>query len=602
MAGKKIPIDIDIGVKGQKDVENLNKALSKTEDALDDVESAGAGFAKKMIADADKLEAKFNDAKRSAELLGNAIGPELAAKIGQNKLETIALDMQKVGLSSDMVEADIDQLAASIKHLDEIGDRMGGPQKGLKDIGDAADKAQGSSAAASTAIGGIGNSITELPGAGALGPVAESFGMLAENALEGDANVRQLGTALGVMGGTAVVMWGVSKAMASIAESKAFHAEQAQSFADAIEEVGEGVGAVNKVLSETRGIVGRSGGIFGSGVLEGTKDVTEQLINAGVSFDEFASAVADGGPALDLVTGKLRDKKKALEDEQLALQKSGDFSKELNNEIQALGDAIEITAETHEDYASTLDKETAYSNWATESANKLAGGLKKVTGEADDATVESDGLARSLEDVEVQFTDLVSALDASDALRNAQGTFRDLKTAADEAFYAAASGADDAMVKQSEYLQAIDDTKRMVLGLSEEIGNIPESVTTSIITMIDEGKMAEAERRILALTAARQVYINAIARGGGGLQSGNSHTGSRFAAGETKFVVPGQVFTPDSPGRLASVEESQRMMRPASDGGGGVTLVFSPTIYGTPSDEMMRKMAGDIQRILRESQ
>ena len=112
---------------------------------------------------------------------------------------------------------------------------------------------------------------------------------------------------------------------------------------------------------------------------------------------------------------------------------------------------------------------------------------------------------------------------------------------------------------------------------------IPVEKVTAVLADIDEMSVEDAQRaldeasvgrtvRIDADTHAANAKINALISKINGARSlaqiptphyvaapEPSHVGSRFAAGETKMVVPGQVFTPDRPGRLASVEESGRL-------------------------------------------
>jgi len=80
-----------------------------------------------------------------------------------------------------------------------------------------------------------------------------------------------------------------------------------------------------------------------------------------------------------------------------------------------------------------------------------------------------------------------------------------------------------------------------------------------------------------------------------------SHVGSRFAAGETKIVVPGQVFTPDVSGVMSSVEESARMtsgdqrdgQRPSS---GQQMQMPGPEYWAKAGEEMALGYARRMQR------
>jgi len=76
-----------------------------------------------------------------------------------------------------------------------------------------------------------------------------------------------------------------------------------------------------------------------------------------------------------------------------------------------------------------------------------------------------------------------------------------------------------------------------------------------------------------------------------------SHVGSRFAAGDTKIVVPGQVFTPDAPGVMSSVERSNRMTGAAGSGGPQpITVEMSEPDWSSIAREMAREFAKTMQR------
>jgi len=266
----------------------------------------------------------------------------------------------------DAAAADAD---TALKALDDTKIVIDVDADKLDQVKHKADDATGSSRAASTAIGGIGNSVSELPGVGALGPLAESFGQLTENALEGEASIGDMGKAIGVLGGTAVVMFGIQKAMKSIAETDAFNEEQAEDYADAIKEVGEGAKAVLETLKKTGEVTGRAGGLFGTGVFEGTKNITKLLLDAGVTADEFADAVSKGGPALDIVTGKLRVMRNAA----AAVDNKDVFD---DARVKQYDEAIEIVTESHGNYADAVATTTTNQEFANTSTRGAVEGLE----------------------------------------------------------------------------------------------------------------------------------------------------------------------------------------------------------------------------------
>jgi soluble cytochrome b562 len=207
-------------------------------------------------------------------------------------------------------------------------------------------------------------------------------------------------------------------------------------------------------------------------------------------------------------------------------------------------------------------------------ARYAASGIEEAGDEAEETTTE----VAELEDA---FAGLREEMSDRSAFLSIQDDFDTIAVKGAEAMQAAADGSEDAASKAREYEQAQIDLKGSVLDYSEAVGDIPEDQVTDILALIDEGSITEAERRLASLERVRNVRVQVqtagtstyVPSGSGG--GGYSHVGSRFAAGETKQVVPGQVFTPDVPGRMASVEESRRMLSGQSTGGTMQPLIIN---------------------------
>lgn len=207
-------------------------------------------------------------------------------------------------------------------------------------------------------------------------------------------------------------------------------------------------------------------------------------------------------------------------------------------------------------------------------ARYAASGIKDAGDKADDTTTEIDDLKDSFADLRNEMSDRSAFLSMGDE-------FDTLAKRGEDAWNAAAEGSEDAEAKARDYEQAQIDLKGSVIDYAEEVGNIPEDQVTDILALIDEGAIAEAERRLASLERVRITRVSVQTAGtstyvpSGSGSGGYSHVGSRFAAGETKQVVPGQVFTPDVPGRMASVEESRRMLSSQSTGGTMQPLIIN---------------------------
>ena len=129
-----------------------------------------------------------------------------------------------------------------------------------------------------------------------------------------------------------------------------------------------------------------------------------------------------------------------------------------------------------------------------------------------------------------------------------------------------------------------------ILAYVGRVNGIPEEKVTEAQAALDRGSVDEAKRIIdteldkavanpsvqpVGLETARNrieailgrtvnLAVSTYVPGGSGGR--RSHTGSRFEAGETKQIIPGQVFTPDTPGRMSSPGESKRMIEAAMGG------------------------------------
>ena len=156
MADKNLKFTLDFIAKtaGLKDSAQLAEKLGAK---LDDSSDSADALAKVMAATADKLEAELKETTQIAELLGNALGPEMAAKIGQANLDKIAGEFRAAGLDAKGAEEKIDQLADGVRRLDQVADSAGTLDTKIKDVGKSTDQSR------SVMANFTGNAIQELP-------------------------------------------------------------------------------------------------------------------------------------------------------------------------------------------------------------------------------------------------------------------------------------------------------------------------------------------------------------------------------------------------------------------------------------------------------
>lgn len=274
-----------------------------------------------------------------------------------------------------------------------------------------------------------------------------------------------------------------------------------------------------------------------------SKLLQDALLQLGISIDDFVAASRDEQAALEM-SGKVMAAIQARKDELTRAYARGEIATEA--ELKQLRDydadpklrAYNALIESLDLYASAASKSADELYRLTQLGDKNAAAalfmssawedldwtqkaIVRVTLATADATEESaDSLyeqadaatasERAIADLESAFAGLLGVLDDRDAVRNMQQAFDDLQQKATDAFYAAASGSEDAEQAQRDYQQQLDDTKRRVIEFATEIGNIPPEAVSEVIALIDQGKLAEAEAKLAALERTRRVMFSAV--------------------------------------------------------------------------------------------
>jgi hypothetical protein len=413
-----IRVAIDLAAKqAQDEAKKLAKELDGAADAADDVESAGKRMAAAINRSADDMIDEIKDTGRAVQALDDALERAGGKSLDVDTRDVVA-KLKAAGLTADDVTTDADELAAALKRIDDV--KITAADAGFDDVDQALGHTTDNSRVASTAIGGIGNSISELPGVGTLGPVAESMGMLAENALEGEANIKGLVVAGGGLAALGLVMNVISRAMSSMAESKAFRKEQAQGFADAVSDVGAGIQAVNTALEDTDTLTGRTGGM--GGFFEKTTDVTAELVELGYTQRDVNAAIAEGGAPLDQMIARLRDAESASRDEAAALGNAGEVNVHALEQANRYGAAVEVLTETRADYVKGVDEGRIREQYAADQTAKSAEALKEHTEAVEKQT---DALEAQADAQDAAVDAVLSSIDSSLGYRNTSASTAD---------------------------------------------------------------------------------------------------------------------------------------------------------------------------------
>jgi predicted DNA-binding protein (UPF0251 family) len=273
-------------------------------------------------------------------------------------------------------------------------------------------------------------------------------------------------------------------------------------------------------MDALRDVVGSVTNEVGEALTPAITDLAEALADVNGAFDELGgagnvfSALYEGSGLNDLLEG-----------------------------VGTLGDLLDQSGDITVEYEGDLK--------AAQAAQKgLATTIDGVTIPAVDSLTDSTELARkAAEKLDRQWDELKGEIDDERAFLDMEQTFIDLRTAAEEAYIAAASGADDAAEKQRTFRNAVLDAREQVIEFGANVLNLPTSHVTALQLLADQNQFDELERRLAILTRNRTMNLDIIARGGAGYGSltptpramgGPISAGQPYLVGERgpELVVP----------------------------------------------------------------
>lgn len=235
----------------------------------------------------------------------------------------------------------------------------------------------------------------------------------------------------------------------------------------------------------------------------------------------------------------------------------------------AIQELIDGSGELRDDFTTAMDAVERSIDDARDATDEKA----QADREAEEAARRHRQEIRHIRD---EFGALKAEMSDRSAYLDVKDSFDDVQAAAEAAWTAAAEGSEDAERKARDYERAQMDLTAEVLAYEEEVGGLPDRVVTDIISLIDQGKLAEAEAALERLERARTINYQPVVlppRQPGGYSM--SHVGSRVGPGEHRQVLAGESFVPDVPGRIDSREDTRRAMtgRPPAGGDRSAPLV-----------------------------
>lgn len=209
MSADSYRFNIEIATKDAIRATTLaEQAVTDLDDSLGDTGSTARKVADVLARSAGEMEDELARAKKAGEALGRALGPELGQKIGQNRVNEWVTELRRAGLEMDDIEANADQLAASLGRLEAV--KIDSIAHGFERSADGAERAKGVMSSF------VGNAVTELPVIGtAFGPANEALSQFVEGAIQGEMGLKQIAAQAGPM---AVIGGLVAAAAASFAD------------------------------------------------------------------------------------------------------------------------------------------------------------------------------------------------------------------------------------------------------------------------------------------------------------------------------------------------------------------------------------------------
>lgn len=568
----KFNLDFTAKTKGLKDAKKDADGLA---DSLEDTESAAQQLAKAMHAEADRVENDLRETTRLADRLAQALGPDMAAKIGQSDLNMVANRIRDVGGSADLTEDDVKALADGIRELDRVADQtkgsLGGVDDGLtqvdtklRNVGDTADNSR------SVMANMMGNAVQELPGvASALGPVSMALGQLGEYAAEGNIKLSQLAKFAGPMAAVGIGVSLISSHMEQVAKSKAFHAARVEAFTKALKDGATAAEAWDAALTEDNTKIE-----FIDAATGDVSNFTDELFRNQVTWEQFSSHLTDS-------ESDFRDWARSV------------FG--ANADLGDLNAAYQVYWQLTEAASKATQKATEEEFVFAKTTKEVAKEVRGLSGDTRKAKEAMEGAATATAAMDRAYSDLLGEIDDEQA-------WLDLQDNLDA--YIEKQG--DAEASDREKRQSTLDMAESLTIYTQGLEGIPDEKKTEVLALIDQGRLDEANYLLAILTAERDVKINPVV-GKGAAGSFTITPNSKYAAG-TKKAKAGVALVGEQGPELVMMNGGEKvipagrtasMLSGASGGGAPMINLTINAGLGTNGPELGRVVINAINEAYR---
>lgn len=309
------------------------------------------------------------------------------------------------------------------------------------------------------------------------------------------------------------------------------------------------------------GKVGEAASILGGPFTYAGKKAVKELYNLGRSATD-AEKLSSG--LVDTASGPLVD---ALNDAAAAAEKERDA-------MEASEDALHGLGAQGDRYVETLEQ----AGEAQQEVNDRLAESKRRADDASDAIQRMDGA----------WSTLRGNIEGAKTFLELQNQFDGVEVAAEEAWTAAAEGAEDAEQKARGYGIEMADLKIAVGDYATEVLNLPDEVVSRLITQIDEGKKAEVEAFLARLGDGVTLPVKPQIIGGTRIRMDENGNLRQFARG-TQHAPAGYAIVGEEGPEIVKFNGGEKVFSNSqSQGmvGGGVTINIDKALVGEA--EMVR--------------
>lgn len=417
MAEKRLTFRIDARDDASAVLGKIGSAakreMGKAEDALDDTRTAGKRLADALGQMNDEVVRELAGVERAAEKLGTALGPELTAKLGDDKIDRAVQDFRRLGLTFEEIEADAEALAAQIKRADEISERAASTgRRAFGEMGDAARKAGGDVDQTRSVVANFaGNAVQELPGVtAAFGPLGMAAGQFAEYAAEGNISLKNFVAYAGPLAGVALIVNEIANEFQRAAETRAFRQEQISSWSAAIREGKTQL----QILADEIDRTGQLLTAFDELGNRGEIDILPDLAELGITVEQFTQlsrlsreellawndAVKESGADVDTAARVYYAAKDAGEQYSRAQQSATVTARVLGDAIEVVNHRLEENRRRNDearqaalDHVNALDDARRAALNLADAEDATRDAIQDATAATDDSATASDEVA-----------------------------------------------------------------------------------------------------------------------------------------------------------------------------------------------------------------